>query len=104
MFFINRLKKIKKLNNRYFALRHRESEINRQGIILSNPNLAVKGYGLTKRGKIQIKKSLSDNILDKETIIYGSDFLRAKETAQIAKQILRTTELYFNKNLREILW
>ncbi len=94
------------LRNRYFAFRHGQSEANVVGIIVSDP---VKGagenFGLTGIGRIQVFNSVRqvqmDGLLDRQTIVYSSDFSRAKETAEIAKDILRAHGVFPEDRLRE---
>ncbi len=95
----------KKLNNRYFIIRHGESKANVAHILLSHPKDGTIGFGLSPKGKKQVKISVSKNkkekLLDSDTIIYSSDFLRAKETAEIARKILGVKKINFHKKLRE---
>jgi len=87
---INPLHSVSDLRNRYFVMRHGESEANCQGIILSDPQSGVNGYGLSALGRRQVLGSLSSEPrLDAETLIYSSDFKRALETAAIVHQQLR---------------
>jgi broad specificity phosphatase PhoE len=99
---MNNLQTLLNLKNRYFTLRHGESQANVQGIILSDPLNGVPDFGLTEKGQQQVKISVSTNkYLDEKVIIYSSDFLRAKETAEIAKDILNTDKIHFTELLRE---
>ncbi|MBI4095085.1 MAG: histidine phosphatase family protein [Candidatus Liptonbacteria bacterium] len=95
----------KKIKNRYFVIRHGESQANVAGILLSHPREGTIRFGLSKKGKKQVKNSISkikkSRLLGSDTIIYSSDFLRAKETAQIAKKSLGARKINFHKNLRE---
>lgn len=95
----------KKLKNRYFILRHGESKANVAGILLSHPREGTVSFGLSRKGKKQVKDSVLKNrrskLLDSDIIIYSSDFLRAKETAEIAKNLLGVKRVNFHKNLRE---
>jgi probable phosphoglycerate mutase len=95
----------KKLNNRYLIIRHGESKANVADILLSHPKEGVVGFGLSKKGKRQVKnsilKSKKSKLLDSNVIIYSSDFLRAKETAEIAKKMLGIKKINLHKNLRE---
>lgn len=97
--------KNKLFKNKYFILRHGESEANLKHILLSDPKEGVFGYGLSKKGKKQVQISVLSNRknsnLGSDVIIYSSDFLRAKETAEIAKDILGTKKINFSKKLRE---
>ena len=94
-----------KLKNRYFIIRHGESKANVAGILLSHPKEGTVSFGLSQKGKKQVKDSVSKNkknkLLDSDVIIYSSDFLRAKETAEIAKKSLGVKKINFHKNLRE---
>ena len=91
------------LKNRYFIMRHGKSKANEEGIIISNPQEGINNYGLTDLGKDQVQKSSEKNkLLDKNTIIFCSDFKRAKETAEIVKKVIGIKEeINFNKRLRE---
>lgn len=99
---MNNLKNLVKLKNRYFVLRHGESKANVQGIILSDPKNVALSCGLTKKGEKQVTNSILKNKdLDRNIIIYSSDFPRAKESATIAKDILKINKIHFTKLLRE---
>jgi len=96
---------MKKIKNRYFIIRHGESKANVAHILLSHPKEGTISYGLSPKGKKQVKTSVSknkkDKILDSDVIIYSSDFLRAKETALIASKLLGVKKINLHKNLRE---
>jgi probable phosphoglycerate mutase len=100
--------KNKKLKNKYFILRHGESEAFKLHLVLSKPENGISKFGLTKLGKEQVKNSLEKfilkhkgNFLNKETIIYSSDFKRAKESAEIVVKILKIKKINFTELLRE---
>ena len=91
------------LTNHYFALRHGESTANVAGIIVSDPAIGTRQYGLSDKGKTQLQ-AISEyvDILGANVRIYSSDFLRAKETANIAQKILHSTHpIQFTPLLRE---
>ena len=94
---------MKNLKNTYYIIRHGESKANKEGIIISSPENGTKSYGLTDLGKEQVKKSITENkhLFDNESLIISSDFLRAKETAEIIKEELELAEVIFNALLRE---
>ncbi len=97
--YINNLPK---LHNRYFIIRHGESEANIANIILSHPKHGTKGYGLTKKGESQVENAIKKNkTLDSETEIYSSDFMRAKETAKIVQEYIHAKKITLSKSLRE---
>ena len=96
---------LKKLSNRYFIIRHGESKANVAHILLSHRKEGTVSFGLSPKGKKQVKisvsKSKKEKILDSDVIIYSSDFLRAKETAEIARKLLGVKKINFHKKLRE---
>ncbi len=75
--------------NRYFALRHGISVANEEGIIISHPENAVTGWGLSPRGADECRRRLAPAQLGafafsrQDTVVYTSDFRRALETARI---------------------
>jgi len=91
------------MHNRYFALRHGESEANQAGIILSDPDRGIAHFGLTQRGKDQVRLSLEPYFdrFSEPPVIVSSDFLRTQETAHLAKSILGSSRLNFSPLLRE---
>lgn len=99
---MNHLIDIDKLKNRYFVLRHGESQANAQGIVVSAPKDGTTKFGLTRKGTKQVEKAVREaNILDKDTIIYSSDFTRVRETAEIAKKVLNAKPIHLTVDLRE---
>ncbi len=100
---MNHLQSCRRLNNRYFAVRHGNSLANQQGIIVSHPQNGVSGYGLSETGRLQVIESLRREIrLDAATLIVSSDFRRARETAEIIhRQLDSHSPLSFDQRLRE---
>tara|TARA_R110001592_G_scaffold171117_4_gene409260 strand:- start:27034 stop:27639 length:606 start_codon:yes stop_codon:yes gene_type:complete len=92
-----------KLQNTYFAMRHGQSEANVAGIIASDPAIGCNKYGLTDIGKQQAAQSVQNTVeLKSEVRIIGSDFLRTKETAEIAYRLLQTKyPIQYSTQLRE---
>ena len=74
-------------------MRHGESEANVDKIIVSDPAVGCDNYGLSQMGQQQVKKSAEGSLLKKETHIFCSDFLRAKETATIVQSIIQSTHV-----------
>ena len=97
------MKDVDSLKNTYYVMRHGQSLGNVQEVIVSAPENGIAGYGLTPVGKQQATRSLTKySILDQQTIIYSSDFLRARQTALIAEAILQPLDkVCFTKQLRE---
>ncbi len=82
---MNHLLSFDRLNNCYFAMRHGHSLANQQGLIVSHPENGRDSYGLSGRGREQVRSSLRQNSqLDAKTVIVTSDFKRARESADIA--------------------
>lgn len=96
---------IHKLHNIYFVMRHGKSQANHEELIISTPERGVDGYGLTQEGEQQARASAqnrkSEDILDESTIFVSSDFSRAKETAEIAAEVLGANPPVITALLRE---
>jgi broad specificity phosphatase PhoE len=91
------------VKNTYFLLRHGESEANARGLIVSSEKNGLDFFGLTTKGKEQSRKTMREwkHIFSKETIIIASDFLRARETAEIVQEELNAGGYSTSKLLRE---
>ncbi|HUQ30307.1 MAG TPA: histidine phosphatase family protein [Candidatus Paceibacterota bacterium] len=94
------------LRNRYVVMRHGKSLANEQKIIVSHHAYGVPSYGLIAEGQQQarmsVEKAFKQSVLDSESIIVSSDFSRAKETAEIAAEVLGTHEqVLITPKLRE---
>ncbi len=83
-------------------MRHGQSEANRQGLIVSSPELALEAYGLSSEGKTQVLQNLKASTeVNKVSLIYSSDFLRARQTAELAREYLKLQSLKLDMRLRE---
>lgn len=93
---------LQSLNNSYFLLRHGQSEANVQGIIISEPGVGTKRYGLSEVGREQVRASarLMRGLIDGCHIL-SSDFLRAQQSAEIAAVELDALSLVATPFLRE---
>ena len=104
---MNQLEKLNSTNNHYFVMRHGQSLANIKGLIVSKPENGSVAYGLSDKGKEQVRKSLlSDEWLnlklDSAVRIISSDFKRAHETAIIVSSKLKTThKMLVDSRLRE---
>jgi len=100
---LNHLLALDRLANRYFIMRHGQSLANLQQVIVSHPQNGVDAYGLSEQGVIQVRESVqSSSQLDASLLIVSSDFRRARETAQIAHELLGSSHpLQFDQRLRE---
>jgi len=89
----------KSSTNKYFILRHGESVGNIKKIISDWPE---KFYcPLTKRGRKQIEDSAKKLKEEKIDLIFSSDLLRTRQTAEISAKELNVKPIY-DKRLREI--
>jgi len=99
---MNNLFNIRVLKNRYFIMRHAESEANKKKIIISSLDNGLSGYGLSKKGRKQVFKSIKKNtIFNDEVIIFSSSFKRARETALIIIENMKIRNYFFTDYLRE---
>jgi len=100
---LNHLLPLRQLANRYFAMRHGQSLANLEQIIVSHPQNGIDNYGLSEQGETQVKNSVqSDPRLDSNLLIVSSDFKRARESAEIAHELLDCIQpLRFDERLRE---
>lgn len=79
-----------KLRNKYYGLRHGESEANLEGIISSDPGRGTKIHGLTATGMTQSRRAASalietvgrENLFGDNCVFLSSDFTRARQTAE----------------------
>lgn len=83
---IEELKKYtKKSGNKYFIMRHGEAENNIKHILSSKKE---NSHHLTEKGIVESKKAAEKLKKEKIDIIISSPFIRTKETAEIAAEIL----------------
>lgn len=88
--------------NRYYLMRHGESVANVKGLIVSSPENALGGFGLTNYGSQQVTQAALNTRLDRETIIVSSDYRRALETAEIVKSVIDViSPISIDSRLRE---
>ena len=95
------------LRNRYFAMRHAQSEANVLGVAVGDPRRGVAGFGLTALGRRQaveaarvFKESCAPSL--NETEIVASDFRRTRETAELfARTLGGSTPVQLREGLRE---
>ncbi|MFH1582293.1 MAG: histidine phosphatase family protein [bacterium] len=90
------------MENTYYLLRHGENvyQIKKKEFIYPPKDSSL--VRLTKRGKDQVKRSLSKIKKEKINIIYSSNFYRTKETAIISSKELGIKEINFDKRLIDI--
>ena len=90
------------LNNRYLLMRHARSRANAEHKIVSDPATGINGYGLTDTGRRQVAKAVQQypELADVD-IIYTSDFLRARQTAEIVASHANDAYMLTTPLLRE---
>src|SRR4051794_1102683 len=102
---MNYLQNTAALHHTYYVMRHGKSVANEQGLIVSDPASGVPGFGLAEEGRQQVRQAVEaarrQHILDASTLIVASDFARARETALIAREILRAPDVILTPKLRE---
>lgn len=99
---MNNLENVNHLRNRYFVMRHGQSKANLQEIIVSHPANGIRDeFALTDIGKEQARSAARQSTLDADTVIFSSDFSRAKETAEIVQAALGAQPIRLTELLRE---
>lgn len=88
-----------KLNNKYYILRHGEAISNVKQIVSSWPEKFKNP--LTRRGREMIKDAAKELENKNINLIFASDLLRTKQTAEIVGKALKVKPK-FDKRLREV--
>ncbi len=83
-------------------MRHGESKANVAQIIISAPENGTKeDYALSELGREQAQVSAEKTHLGSDTVIYCSDFSRARETAEIVADVIGAHKPIITTALRE---
>ena len=99
---MNHLSGVERLANRFSVMRHAQSKANAGGIIVSRIEDDRQGdYGLTEHGRQQALAAAQICGLPGDTVIYSSDFSRARQTAEIVRAHLGAPEVVIAEALRE---
>jgi probable phosphoglycerate mutase len=99
---MNQLSGADRLANRFSIMRHAQSKANVAGIIVSCiANDRQGDYGLTGHGRQQALAAAQGCALPADTVIYSSDFSRARQTAEIVRAYLGAPEVVLSEALRE---
>jgi broad specificity phosphatase PhoE len=99
---MNHLSGVDRLANRFSVMRHAQSKANAGGIIVSRIEDDREGdYGLTEHGRQQALAAAQICGLPGDTVIYSSDFSRARQTAEIVRAHLGAPEVVIAEALRE---
>lgn len=84
--------------NAYFVIRHGEGDHNVANIMSAK---AGNPHHLTARGRREVEDSVS-NLKDKVDLIIASPFIRTKETAEIASNLLGGVKVIYDDRLKEV--
>jgi broad specificity phosphatase PhoE len=99
---VNHLSGFTRLSNRYRVMRHGQSRANEAGLIVSRIETDRHGdWGLSERGREQARAAAAASGLPADTVIWTSDFARARQTAQIVAGLLAAPEPALSAALRE---
>lgn len=83
-------------------MRHGRSLANEAGLIISSPaDGALVKYGLSEVGRGQTAVAAQNSPLNSKVLIYSSDFSRARQTAEIVRQIINADRVAITEALRE---
>ncbi len=93
-------KRLGKANNRYIFMRHGEAESLTKNIINNNPKELNK-YPLTLKGRVQAEESAKKINKEKIDLVFASDFIRTRETAEIVAKTIGI-KVIFDHRLREL--
>jgi glucosyl-3-phosphoglycerate phosphatase len=88
--------------NAFYVMRHGQSKANEQGIIVSRLATDRSGdFGLSEPGRQQARDAAGRCGLGSGTLIYSSDFARARQTAEIVRARLAAPPVTLSAALRE---
>jgi probable phosphoglycerate mutase len=99
---MNHLSGLDRLANNFSVMRHGQSKANVEGIIVSRVENDRSGdYGLTELGRKQALTAAQGCGLPAGTLIFSSDFARARQTARIVRDQLGAVNVVLAQALRE---
>lgn len=82
-------------------MRHGQSQANVEHKIISSVSSAEDAYDLTDQGRQQVGEAGQRTVLTSATVIYASDYARARETAEIMQRALKASAIHLSARLRE---
>ena len=88
-----------KSSNKYVFMRHGEAENITRHLINCHPE--PEKLPLTLRGRVQVEKSVKAMKREKIDVIFASDIMRTKQTAEIVAEKLGVKETHFDPRIRE---
>jgi broad specificity phosphatase PhoE len=99
---MNHLTGMDRLANSFSIMRHGQSKANVAGIIVSRIENDRRGdYGLSELGRQQALAAAQGCGLPAGTLIFSSDFSRARQTAETVREQLGAAEVVLAEALRE---
>jgi glucosyl-3-phosphoglycerate phosphatase len=99
---VNHLSGIGPLANQYLVMRHGQSKANEAGVIVSTIERDRGGdWGLSELGRGQALAAAEAADLPADTLIWSSDFARARQTAEIVRAHLGAPGVILTAALRE---
>ncbi|HEY1821327.1 MAG TPA: histidine phosphatase family protein [Trebonia sp.] len=99
---MNHLSGVVRLRNTYRVMRHGQSKANQAGVIVASIENDRRGdWGLSELGRQQALAAAAGSGLPANTVIWSSDFSRARQTAEIVRAHLGAPEVILNAALRE---
>jgi broad specificity phosphatase PhoE len=99
---MNHLSGVVRLNNTYRVMRHGQSKANQAGVIVASIENDRRGdWGLSELGRQQALAAAAGSGLPADTVIWSSDFSRARQTAEIVRAHLGAPEVILSAALRE---
>lgn len=96
---------MKKLRNSYFILRHGRNihQTEKKGIVYGWPD-DDSPCALDSVGRAQIKASAEKLATADINLIFSSDILRTRQSAEIAAERLGIKKVYYDERLRDVNW
>ena len=99
---MDHLSGLARLTNTYRVMRHGQSKANEAGVIVSRIENDRSGdWGLSELGRRQALAAAEGSGLPADTVIWSSDFSRARQTAEIVRAHLDAPEVILTDALRE---
>jgi isoleucyl-tRNA synthetase len=95
-------KKTLKSGNKYFLMRHGEAECNAKHII--NDDIKNNTSPLTKKGEKEVAQAAKKLKGQKIDLVFSSDFLRAKQTAELVADVVGfdKNKIVYDPRIREV--
>jgi probable phosphoglycerate mutase len=90
------------LANEFFIMRHGQSEANSRHLICSSPGEGLESCGLTSEGERQAREAAGCSVFGaRKIVVFSSDFLRARQTAEVVAEHVEAEQIVLTSLLRE---